>query len=80
MAVAEIPRIDAGWLTTAEAAERRGWSLSAVQKWVAEGLLPAMLVGSGRNRTSYLLRVKDVDRFVPPVRGRPWPKKERPRR
>jgi excisionase family DNA binding protein len=74
MPVTEISRESVGLLSVAEAAQRRGWSVSAVQKWIADGRLPAVVAGGGR-RTVYLLRVRDVDRFVPPKRGRPFAEK-----
>lgn len=48
-----------------------------VQKWVMDGLLPALSVGGGK-RSAYLLRLKDVKKFKRPVMGRK-PRKERDR-
>ena len=53
------------------------WAPKTVQNWVRAGLIPALVVGSGRGGGSYLLRTKDVDAFEPPPRGRPPGKKKR---
>lgn len=68
--VREIPLAEVGLLSVADAAERRGWSVSAVQKWVQAGLIPVVVAGGGM-RSTHLLRIKDVDAFTPPPRGRP---------
>jgi excisionase family DNA binding protein len=65
----EIPLSELGLMTVAEACAAKGWSARAVQKWVQSGLLPAAVVGPGR--TTFLLRKADVEKFVPPPRGRP---------
>jgi hypothetical protein len=70
MAVVEIPREGTGWLAVEDAAEHHGCDARAVQRWIAAGLLPALVIGSG-NRTVYLLRRRDVVAFRRPARGRP---------
>lgn len=58
--------------TVPEVCERKGkgWSASTVQNWIHAGLLPVVVVGSGRS-AKFLLRTEDVDQFTPPARGRP---------
>ena len=68
--VSEIPLSEFGLLTVDGAAALRGWRVRTVQKWIADGLLPAVCAGKGR-RGVYLLREKDVRAFTPPTRGRP---------
>lgn len=59
-----------GLCDVAGACAIRGWSPKSVQNWVRSGLLPALVIGSGRGAT-FLLRVADVQAFVTPPRGRP---------
>ena len=49
-----------GLETVARAASRRGQHPTTVRRWVASGLLPAVVVGRGRSAV-YLVRVADVD-------------------
>lgn len=66
----ELPLSDFGLETISGACARKGWVVATAQKWVQRGLLPVVVVGSGRS-AKHLLRVADVDAFVPPSRGRP---------
>jgi hypothetical protein len=66
----ELPLSDFGLETIASACARKGWVVTTTQKWVQRGLLPVVVVGSGRS-AKHLLRVADVDGFTPPPRGRP---------
>lgn len=66
----EISLADHGLETVADACARMGWAAKTVQNWVKGGLLPAVVLGTGRGST-FLLRVKDVTAFAPPPRGRP---------
>lgn len=59
-----------GLCTVEDAANRLDRGVRQVQKWIAAGKLPAIAIGAG-NRTVYLLRIRDVDKFEPPKRGRP---------
>jgi hypothetical protein len=70
MPVVQIPLADSGLLSVEAVAARHGCTPRAVQRWVADGLLPAHVIGSG-NRTVYLIRARDLKRFAPPARGRP---------
>ena len=65
--VTEILLSEFGLVTVDEAAKMRGCAVRTVQKWVADGILPALCAGKGR-RGVYLLRA-----FTPPPRGRPAP-------
>lgn len=66
----ELPLSEFGLETLAAACARKGWVTATAQKWVQRDLLPVVVVGSGRS-AKHLVRVADVDAFVPPVRGRP---------
>lgn len=68
--ISEIPRSEYGLETVAEAANRRRWAVRSVQNWIMAGLLRVVCAAEGR-RGVYLLRIKDVDAFTPPLRGRP---------
>lgn len=78
MPVVAIPLADLGLLTVEDAAAAHGRGVRAVQRWIADGDLPAVVIGGG-NRAVYLLRKSDVARFTPPERGRP-PLEEKPAR
>ena len=45
-------------------------TMRAVQKWVAAGLLPAVVASSGK-RAVYLVRLQDLKGFERPTQGRP---------
>lgn len=70
-----IPLADFGLCTVEEAAERLHSNVRSVQRWIARGLIPAVIVRGGE-RPWYLLRLVDVGRFQPPPVGYP---KGRPR-
>lgn len=63
----EIPLSEHGLATVADVVAAKGWSAKTVQNWVRAGLLPVVPVGSGRG--TFLLRLSDVEAFVPPPRG-----------
>ncbi|MDY3555283.1 helix-turn-helix domain-containing protein [Gemmata sp. JC717] len=68
--VREIPLSEVGLETTEQAATRRGQSPATVRKLVADGLVPAVVVGAGR-AARYLVRPCDVDAV--PIRGKGAP-------
>lgn len=70
MSVREIPLSEVGLETTEQAAARRGQSAATVRKLVADGLVPAVVVGTGRS-ARYLVRPADVDLI--PLRGKGAP-------
>jgi excisionase family DNA binding protein len=80
MPVREVPLSSVGLLSVAEAAAALDAAERTVQKWIQDGLLPAVVAGAGM-RTVHLLRLSDVKAFVKPVRGRPKddPSKKRDR-
>jgi hypothetical protein len=63
----KIPLSDHGLVTVAGVCASKGWSAKTVQNWVRAGLLAAVPLGSGRGM--FLLRIADVESFVPPPRG-----------
>ena len=67
----EIPLSVFGLESVPDVSARKGdgWSVRAVQNWIAAGLLPVVVVGVGRS-AKFLLRTRDVDAFSPPGRGR----------
>lgn len=69
MPVVRIPIEDTEWLTVEGAAAVHGVGERAVQRWITNGLLPALQIGEGR--PVYLLRRRDVEQFAPTPRGRP---------
>ena len=71
-----LPLSDFGLVTVPEACALRGWAAKSVQNWVRAGLMPAVVVGTGRS-AKFLLRRSDVAAFVPPRRG-PKPKPKPP--
>lgn len=80
----ELKLSDFGLETTEQAAERRGQHPATVRKLVADGAIPAVVVGTGRS-ARYLVRPADVDavpvrgRGQPPKAGEPDPPAKRPR-
>lgn len=66
----EIPLSRFGLQTVAEAAEEKGVKVRTVQKWIEKGLLPVIVVGTGRN-AKFLLARRDVQKFNPRPAGRP---------
>jgi len=70
MAVDEVPLSEFGLVSVEDFAKKCKRDVRAVQRWIADGAIPAVVVGSG-NRTTFLLRKSDVQRFTPPPRGRP---------
>lgn len=72
--VDEIPLSSFGLETVPQVSARKGkgWSPKTVQNWVNAGLLPAVVLGTGRG-SMFLVRTVDADKFVPPPRG-PTPK------
>ena len=70
MPVVAIPLRKMGLRTIEEFAAIHGRGVRAVQRWIADGQIPAVVLGSG-NRTLYLVRAEDATGFVPPVNGRP---------
>jgi hypothetical protein len=75
--VRELSLAEFGLELVSEACARKGWAAKTVQNWIRAGLLPAVVLGTGRGAT-FLVRIKDVDDFEPPPRGRP--PKEKPKR
>ncbi len=69
-AVQEIPLSEFGLEMVAGVAARKGWSEKAIQNWIRAGLLPAVVLGTGRGAT-FLVQTSDVEKFVTPPRGRP---------
>lgn len=69
--VRELPLSDFGLETVEQAATRRGQSPATVRKLVADGVIPAVVIGTGRS-ARYLVRPGDVDKV--PVRGKGAPK------
>jgi hypothetical protein len=67
VSVRELKLADFGLETTEQAATRRGQSGAHVRKLVADGLVPAVVIGEGRS-ARYLVRPEDVDAV--PVRAR----------
>lgn len=67
MGVRELKLSDFGLETTDEAATRRGQSQAHVRRLVADGEIPAVVIGVGRS-ARYLVRPTDVDAV--PVRSR----------
>lgn len=70
ISVIRIPPAEFGLLTVEEAAEIRGVDVRTVQRWIAAGSIPAVVIGSGK-RAAYLVREKDVRAFSPNAVGRP---------
>lgn len=68
--IQELFLSDFGLATVPEVCEWKGWAAKTVQNWVHAGLLPAVVLGTGRGST-FLVRRKDVEGFTPPPRGRP---------
>lgn len=66
----ELNLSDFGLETLAAACARKGWAVPTAQKWVQKGLLPVVVIGTGRS-AKHLVRPRDVDAFTPPPRGRP---------
>jgi hypothetical protein len=66
----ELSLSEFGLERVADACARKGWAAKTVQNWIGKGLLPAVVLGTGRGAT-YLVRIEDVDAFEPPPRGRP---------
>lgn len=66
----ELKLSDFGLETLACACDRKGWGVSAAQKWVRAGLLAVVVVGTGRS-AKHLVAITDADAFAPPPRGRP---------
>ncbi len=66
----EIPLSEVGLETTEQAAARRGQSGATVRKLVADGVIPAVVIGTGRT-ARYLVRPADVDAVPIRVRGAP---------
>ena len=75
----EIPLSDLGMVSVEVWATQIGVSLRAVQRWIADGRIPAAAVGAG-NRITYLLRLCDVNGFTLPLRGRPVGPPKRPKK
>jgi hypothetical protein len=75
--VRELSLSEFGLELVSDACARKGWSAKTVQNWIGAGLLPAVVLGTGRGAT-FLVRIKDVDAFQPPPRGRP--PKEKPKK
>lgn len=73
--IAEFPLASVGLIDVQGACERRGWNAKSVQNWVNAGLLPVTFA-TGSKRRTFLLRITDVDAFVPPKPG-PKPKSQR---
>src|SRR5262245_52930792 len=69
-AVRELPLSDFGLMTVAQACEAKGWTPTTVSRWVRAGLIPAVVIGTGKGAL-FLLRRSDVAEFTPPARGRP---------
>ena len=74
MPVVEIPLKRMGLLTIQEVAAMHGRGVRVVQRWIADGRIPAVVVGSG-NRTVFLVRVEDAKKFTAPPNGRPTKEK-----
>lgn len=68
----ELSLADYGLLTVEEAALRRDPPVAArtVQRWIENGDLPAVIIGSGRYRR-YLIPTKLLDAFEPARPGAP---------
>jgi hypothetical protein len=77
--IREIPLSEVGLLSVADAAARKGVALRTFQKWVQDGLVPAVVAGGGM-RAVHLFRPADVDAAVPPTRGAPRKVKSLPAR
>lgn len=63
-----------GYETAKSAAHRRNVNLVTVTQWIRNGLIPAIAVKNGikpdEDVSLYLLKIEDVDAFVPPKLGR----------
>lgn len=70
--VRELSISEFGLETTEQAAARRGQHPATLRQLVADGTIPAVVLGAGRTRR-YLVRPADVDAV--PVRGRGAPAK-----
>lgn len=70
MPVIEIPHATLGLLSVGDAAALRGVNVRTVQRWVSDGLIPAVVSGAGK-RVAYLLRRADVEQFRPRSVGAP---------
>ena len=55
--------------TVAEVAAEQGCTTAAVQRWITDGLLPAVLIAG--QRPTYLIDRRALKRFVRPTQGRP---------
>lgn len=66
----ELSLAEFGLETTDQAALRRGQHQATVRKWVADGRIPAVVIGSGRT-ARYLVRIADVDAIPVRTRGAP---------
>lgn len=73
-----IPLSEFGLESVADACARKKWSAKSVQNWIHAGLIPAVMVGTGRG-AYFFLRRSDVDAFTKPKRGRPKAVEPRPR-
>jgi hypothetical protein len=70
MSVEELSLERFGLLSVEKVARMKGRDVRAVQRWIAGGLIPAVVISSG-NRAVYLIPRKAAERFVTPARGRP---------
>jgi|GEM_PF-2955395 len=75
----EIPLSEFGLMTVADVCAEKGLAPKTVQNWINAGLLPVVVVGSGRS-AKFLLREEDVKAFTPPARGRPAKEKSDPKK
>lgn len=66
----ELKLSDFGLETTEQAAARRGQNGATVRKLVADGVIPAVVIGAGRT-ARYLVRPADVDAVPVRTRGAP---------
>lgn len=68
----ELPLSRFGLVTVDEIAAKYGVGPRAVQNWIRDGLLPAVVVGSG-NRATHLVPAASLRGFAKPKKG-PVPK------
>lgn len=65
-----IPLSSFGLISVEDAARRRNCDPSTVRRWASRGEIPVVVVGSGRS-AKFLLRIADVESFVPGTVGAP---------
>ena len=82
MPVDEIPLASVGLVDVRTWAKQLGRGVRAVQRWIEDGKVPAVIVGKPPRHT-FLVRIQDTKNFTPPPVGRPpkdKPETKKPRK